>query len=211
MSVAVVYSRAQVGIKAPLVTVETHISSGLPRFSIVGLPETAVKESKDRVRSALLNAHFDFPNWRITVNLAPANLPKEGSRFDLAIAIGILLATRQLTNQAIGEYEFVGELALTGELRPIEGSLPIALATQAAGKHLIVPLQNADEASLAENLTVFAAQHLLDVYQHFMGETQLKPHQSIPKTIVNHGLDLSDVNGQTPSAQSVGNCCQRRS
>lgn len=203
MSVAVVYSRAQVGIKAPLVSVEAHISPGLPRFSMVGLPETAVKESKDRVRSALLNAHFEFPNWRITVNLGPADLPKEGSRFDLAIALGILVATRQLASAQLADYEFIGELALTGELRAVNGILPMALATQAAGRSLIVPWQNANEASLVENLTVYAAEHLLDVYRHLLGTTPLSPYQGNIVPIQPTIADLSDVHGQPTARRAL--------
>ena len=123
MSLAVVTSRAQQGINAPPVSVEVHLSSGLPRFTIVGLPETAVKESRDRVRSAIINSQFDWPLKRITVNLAPADLPKEGGRFDLAIALGILVACSQLKTSCLNEYEFLGELALTGACRPVHGCL----------------------------------------------------------------------------------------
>jgi magnesium chelatase family protein len=123
MSLAVIHSRAQVGIDAPPVTVEVHLANGLSAMSIVGLPETAVKESKDRVRSAIINSHFDFPARRITVNLAPADLPKDGGRFDLPIAIGILAASGQIRVEQLGNYEFLGELALTGELRRIDGGI----------------------------------------------------------------------------------------
>ncbi len=126
MDVAIVFSRALTGINAPQVIVEVDLSRGLPSLSIVGLPETAVKESKDRVRSAILNNHFEFPLSRITINLAPADLPKDGGRFDLAIAIGILAASGQLPLDELSQYEFVGELALTGEIRPVRGILPIA-------------------------------------------------------------------------------------
>src|SRR5213596_80270 len=127
MSLAVLHSRALSGLDAPEVTVEVHLANGLPSFTIVGLPETEVKESKDRVRAALQNARFEFPNRRITVNLAPADLPKESGRFDLPIAIGILAATRQIPDDALASYEFAGELALGGALRPIRGALPMAL------------------------------------------------------------------------------------
>ena len=122
MSLAIVYSRAKLGVSAPLVTVEVHLSNGLPSLSIVGLPETAVNESKDRVRSAILNSHLVFPARRITVNLAPADLPKEGGRYDLAIALGILAASGQIPKESLAEYEFLGELALSGELRPINAA-----------------------------------------------------------------------------------------
>ncbi len=133
MSLAVVYSRASLGIAAPQVTVEVHLSNGLPAFNMVGLPETSVKESRDRVRSALLNGNFEFPSKHITVNLAPADLPKEGGRFDLAIAIGILAASKQIPAKYLLDHEFLGELALTGEIRPVLGVLPAVLACRDAG------------------------------------------------------------------------------
>jgi magnesium chelatase family protein len=126
MELSVVYSRALAGIEAPLVRVETHLSNGLPAFHIVGLPETAVRESKDRVRSAILNSHFDFPDRRITVNLAPADLPKEGGRFDLPIALGILTASGQVPGEPLQQHEFLGELALDGSLSPVPGVIPAA-------------------------------------------------------------------------------------
>ena len=131
MELSVVYSRALAGIDAPLVQVETHLSNGLPAFHIVGLPETAVRESKDRVRSAILNSHFTFPDRRITINLAPADLPKEGGRFDLPIALGILSASGQVPPDLLGQHEFLGELALDGSLRPVNGV--VAAAGAAAG------------------------------------------------------------------------------
>ena len=142
MSLAIVYSRARLGMDAPLVTVEVHLSNGLPSLSIVGLPETAVKESKDRVRSAIINSHFEFPARRITVNLAPADLPKEGGRFDLPIALGILAANRQVPANELELYEFAGELALSGKLRPITGVLPIALQATRAARTLVLPSTN---------------------------------------------------------------------
>jgi len=121
MELSVIYSRALAGIDAPPVRVETHLSNGLPAFHIVGLPETAVREAKDRVRSALINSHFEFPDRRITVNLAPADLPKGGGRFDLPIALGILAASHQVPTDRLARHEFVGELALDGSLRPVPG------------------------------------------------------------------------------------------
>jgi magnesium chelatase family protein len=190
-------SRAQQGIRAPVVSVEVHLANGLPALNIVGLPETAVKESKDRVRAALLNARFEFPMRRITVNLAPADLPKEGGRFDLPIALGILAASGQMAAQGLGEYEFVGELGLSGELRPIRGALPVALQAQAAGRALVVPRANADEAALVADARVFAADHLLQVCAHLSGAEALAPHAY--KVADNHcvsDLDLCDVRGQ---------------
>ena len=154
MSLSTVKTRAKLGLQAPLVSVEVHLSNGLPAFNIVGLPEAAVKESKDRVRSAIINSKFEFPNRRITVNLAPAELPKTGSRFDLAIAIGILTASDQVPKQLLDQYEFIGELALSGELRGIEAILPAVIACASANKQIIVSRENANEASMVEAITV---------------------------------------------------------
>lgn len=172
MSFAVTYARASIGIRAPLVTVETHITNGLPAFHIVGLPETAVKESKERVRSALLNAHFEFPDQRITINLAPADLPKSGGRFDLAIAIGILAASAQINNEKLHHYEFAGELALSGSIRPIAGALSFAMGTYSANRSLILSPGNAFEAALANTQGVYPADHLLSVCAH-LNETAI--------------------------------------
>ncbi len=150
MSLAIVYTRAQVGIQAPLVTVEVHLSNGLPAMNMVGLPETAVKESKDRVRSAILNSNFEFPAKKITINLAPADLPKEGGRYDLAIAIGILAAAGEIPEALLNQHEFIGELALSGEVRPIRGILSAAIQTQHTNRTLILPTANAEEASLCQ-------------------------------------------------------------
>jgi len=197
MSLAILYSRAQTGINASQVTVEVHISNGLPSLSIVGLPETAVKESKDRVRGAILNAQFEFPARRITINLAPADLPKDGGRYDLAIALGILAASGQISQGMLKEYEFVGELALTGELRGIRGILPIAIQARNAQRQLVVPLENANEAALVSDATILGARHLLDVCAHINGITPLKNHPYFdqaeePVTV----MDLADVHSQ---------------
>lgn len=175
MSLAIIFSRASCGIECPQVTIEVHMSLGLPAFTIVGLPETAVKESRDRVRSAILNSNFEFPSRRITVNLAPADLPKkEGGRFDLPIALGILIASEQLSNSAtIAEYDFAGELALDGSLRRFNGVLPFAIATQKHGRKLIIPRENADEASLYNKSEVFPANTLKEVFLHLNGKQLL--------------------------------------
>lgn len=152
---------------------EVHLSNGLPSLSIVGLPETAVKESKDRVRSALLNSHFEFPARRITVNLAPADLPKEGGRFDLPIALGILAASEQIPADALALYECIGELALSGELRSVDGVFPTAIACGKQQHSLIVPIENANEAALAGSTTVYGAHHLLEVCAHLNGNQRL--------------------------------------
>ena len=205
MSVAVVYSRARIGLDAPLVTVEVHITGGLPRLSIVGLPEAAVRESKDRVRSALLNAQFKFPPRRITINLAPADLPKEGGRFDLPIAIGILCASGQLDDSRLQAHELVGELALTGELRGIRGVLPAALAGRAAGRALVVPLADADEAAVAANAEVLPAASLLEVCAHLAGDTPLVAHRErrVAADALPAGPDLADVRGQQHARRAL--------
>lgn len=197
MSLAVVYSRAQVGIDAPLVSVEVHLSNGLPSLSIVGLPEAAVKESKDRVRGAVLNSQFEFPTRRITVNLAPADLPKEGGRFDLPIALGLLAASGQIPDDNLARYECLGELALSGELRSVRGVLPAALACRDARRDLLIPRQNAEEAALAKSLQAFAAVHLLEVCSHLRSGQTLQPHRSHrANRKPNPERDLSDVRGQ---------------
>jgi len=173
MSLAIVYSRAQIGIEAPLVTVEVHLSNGLPGLSIVGLPEAAVKESKDRVRGALLNANFEFPARRITINLAPADLPKDGGRFDLPIALGILAATGQIPEATLNHYEFLGELALGGDLRYVRGVLPAAIQTRISGRQLVVPKANADEASMVDGINIFTPEHLLEICGHLNGTEKL--------------------------------------
>jgi magnesium chelatase family protein len=146
MSFAVIHTRARVGVDAPAVTVETHLSGGLPSLSIVGMPEAGVRESKDRVRSALLNSGFDFPARRITINLAPADLPKEGSRFDLPIALGILAASGQVEPEAVAGMEFLGELALDGSLRPLEGILPAVMGARGEARTIMVPAGNAADS-----------------------------------------------------------------
>ncbi len=197
MSLAVIHSRAQVGIDAPAVTVEVHLANGLPNLSIVGLPETAVKESKDRVRAALVNARFEFPARRITVNLAPADLPKEGGRFDLPIALGVLAASGQIPAGELDKYEFVGELALTGKLRPIRGALTVALQACKTQRTLILPRANADEATLVSGIDVMGAGHLLEVTAHLNGEKRLIRHQrKTPTAGVPDIPDLGDVKGQ---------------
>lgn len=204
MSLAIVHSRAQVGVEAPPVTVEAHLANGLPSLALVGLPETAVKESKDRVRSAILNCAFDFPPRRITLNLAPADLPKDGGRFDLAIALGILAASGQVPVTALEQLECLGELALSGEVRPVQGVLPAALAARAAGRTLVVPKQNAEEASLASGLTVLAVGHLLELAAHLNGQTPLPPYEAQGLLRQVHPYpDLADVQGQLAAKRAL--------
>lgn len=173
MALAIVHSRACVGVQAPNVTVEVHISNGLPGFALVGLPETTVKEARDRVRSAIVTSNFEFPSRRITVNLAPADLPKEGGRFDLPIALGILVASGQLPEKRLNEFEFLGELALSGQLRPVKGALPAALACQKAQRALVVPDDNASQVALVDNERHVSAPDLIAVAQHLIGQQNL--------------------------------------
>lgn len=204
MSLAIVYSRACSGITAPLVTVEVHISRGLPGLHIVGLAEAAVKESRDRVRSALINTCFEFPGRRVTINLAPADLPKEGGRFDLPIALGILAATDQIPREKLMEYEFSGELALSGELRPVRGVLPLVIAAADAGRKLIIPQGNAYEAALMKQATVYYSSHLLEVCAYLKEEKNLSLCQGNSAFIQQSVFpDLSEVCGQEHAKRAL--------
>jgi len=206
MALAIVSTRARLGMHAPLVTVEVHLSNGLPAFNIVGLPDAAVRESKERVRSAILNSGFDFPQRRITINLAPADLPKDGGRFDLPIAIGILAAAEQIPAAALEQMEYLGELALSGELRPVEGILPAAMAATSAGQQLMVPLANGAEASLPKGSRIFACQHLLQVCAHLKNAPPLAPYQPDPMSAWQAGdryPDLADVKGQHQAKRAL--------
>jgi magnesium chelatase family protein len=204
MSLAIVHSRAQVGVEAPAVTVEAHLANGLPSMALVGLPETAVKESKDRVRSAILNSGFEFPPRRITLNLAPADLPKDGGRFDLAVALGILAASGQVSADSLQDLECLGELALSGALRPIQGALPAALAARAAGRALVVPRANAEEACLASGLQIFAVDHLLELVAHLNGVTPLTPYQASGLVRETRPYpDIAEVQGQLAAKRAL--------
>ncbi len=205
MALAVTLSRANNGIDAALVSVETHLSNGLPAFTIVGLPEAAVKESRDRVRSAIINSHFDFPSRRITVNLAPADLPKEGSRFDLAIALGILAASDQIPKDKLHNYECIGELALSGELRYVRGLLPALIQSSHYGNRtIIIPAANYNEASLPLKTKTIIASHILEVCAHL---NQCKPLPlTIKKKVENidaNLLDMADVSGQPQAKRAL--------
>ena len=197
MQLATVYTRALVGIQAPEVTVEVHISNGLPSLSIVGLPEAAVRESKDRVRAAIINSHFEFPTRRITVNLAPADLPKDGGRYDLPIALGILAASGQVDDKLLASHEFHGELALSGELRSVHGSLPSALAANTSNRTLVLPTESAIEAALVEKTDVKAAKDLLSICQYLRQQGELdEPDIQNIETEVSTVADMSDIRGQ---------------
>lgn len=213
MTLAVLKSRALSGMDAPEVTVEVHLANGLPSFTIVGLPETEVKESKDRVRAALQNARFDFPAQRITVNLAPADLPKESGRFDLAIALGILAASGQIPDTELDRYEFAGELSLSGELRPVRGALAMTYAIcqsaqrdQQRPRAFILPKENADEAALVSDARIYPADTLLQVCAHFASteaDAKISQHRSAQQRKAHSYLDFSDVKGQQQAKRSL--------
>ncbi len=205
MSLAVVFTRARLGIEAPEVQVEVHLSNGLPALNIVGLPETAVRESKDRVRSAILNAGFEFPARRITVNLAPADLPKEGGRFDLPIALGILTASRQLPGNCLEHYECMGELSLNGELRPIPGILPAVIAASHKLKKVIVPQTSASEAAMCSQAEIYAAASLLQVTAHLNSTQPLATFhpESRPAPASKAIQDLSSVRGHFQARRAL--------
>src|SRR5437879_7459310 len=197
MPTAVLHSRALSGFDAPPVAVEVHLAGGLPAFNLVGLPETEVKESRDRVRAALQNARFDFPARKITVNLAPADLPKESGRFDLPIALGIVAATGQIPADALEGYEFAGELALTGDLRPIRGALAMTLKAHRDGRAFVLPEASAAEAALVKDAVVHPAKSLLAVCAHVTGHEPLARFISA-RPIAGDAMapDLADVRGQ---------------
>ena len=203
MALATVASRALAGIDAPEVTVEVHLGPGLPAFHIVGLPDTEVREAKDRVRAALHHARFDFPARRITVNLAPADLPKDSSRFDLPIALGILAASGQLGRAALAGHEFAGELSLTGELRPVRGALAMALGAGRAGRAFVVPVANAAQAALAGRGTVLPAASLLEVCAHLAGEAPLAPARADNAEPAPEFPDFRDVKGQSVAKRAL--------
>jgi magnesium chelatase family protein len=214
MTLAVVRSRGLSGMFAPEVLVEVHLANGLPSFTLVGLPDTEVKEARERVRAALQNNKFDFPSRRITVNLAPADLPKESGRFDLPIAIGILVASGQLNGRALDRFEFVGELSLSGELRPIRGTLAMTLAVtklpQAKGpRGIVLPLENADEAALVGGVDVFPARDLMHVAAHLEAESgngqarRITPHLAAVRLTPPAYPDLFDVKGQRPAKRAL--------
>ena len=205
MSIALVRARALEGLAAPEVTVEVHLANGLPAFSLVGLPDTEVREARDRVRAAIQSSQFEFPQRRITVNLAPADLPKEGGRFDLAIAVGILAASDQVAMERIDALEFCGELSLTGDLRPVRGVLAAALAAGRGGRGLVLPAGNAAEAALARRANVLPAASLLAVCAHLNGHTALEPVADAgPPPLAGASVpDLADVRGQLQARRAL--------
>ncbi len=206
MSLAIAHARAQIGLRAPLVIIETHLTPGLPAFGMVGLAETAVRESKERVRSAILNAGFEFPHRRITINLAPADLPKEGTRFDLAIALSVLAASGQVSPASLERYEYAAELALTGELRPVRGVLPAALAARSDQRALICARENCREATLCEGLEVYAPRNLREVCTHLDNSRPLQAVPLAPPQLLSGNAlipDLADIQGQFAARRGI--------
>src|SRR5438552_5950925 len=204
MGLAVLHSRALSGFEALPVEIEVHLAGGLPAFNLVGLPETEVKESRDRVRAAIQNARFEFPARRITVNLAPADLPKESARFDLPIALGVLAATGQIPKGTLPDYEFAGELALTGDLRPIRGALAMTLKAHRDGRAVVLPAASALEAALVRNAVVYPAKSLLAVCAHLTGRELLPRCTAAEGTARDdNDVDLSDVRGQAAAKRAL--------
>lgn len=203
MSLAVLSSRALVGLAAPEVSVEVHLANGLPAFTLVGLPDVEVREARDRVRAALQTSQFEFPQRRITVNLAPADLPKEGGCFDLPIALGILAASGQIPADALAHHEFSGELSLSGELRPVRGALALARQAAERGRTLILPAANAAEAALVQGVTILPAPSLLAVVAHLCRHTPLEPYAGPPLAPPPAYPDLADVKGQVQARRAL--------
>ena len=204
MAVAIVHSRGLSGVTAPCVSVEVHLAGGLPGVHIVGLAETEVREARDRVRAALQNAQFEFPARKVTVSLAPADLPKESGRFDLPIAIGILVASGQLPDDKLRTHEFAGELALTGELRAIRGALAMVLCARHDGRAFVLPQVSAGEAAMVAGATILPAATLLSVCAHLAGSALLPPMAAqIPAPYSHTGPDLADVHGQANAKRAL--------
>ncbi len=205
MPLAIVHSRGLDGLSAPEVAVEVHLAGGLPSVTLVGLPDTEVKEARDRVRAALQNSGFEFPAKRITVNLAPADLPKESGRFDLPIALGILAASGQIPGNALNEYEFAGELSLSGDLRPIRGALAMVLAAGSTGRRFVLPEDSAREAALAHDVSILPAKSLLEVCAHLTGQSALTECVAADCDHTDPGdyPDFADVRGQTQAKRAL--------
>ena len=203
MALAVAHSRGLDGMQAPPVLVEAHIASGLPSFTLVGLPDTEVKEARDRVRAAIVNSGFEFPAKRITVNLAPADLPKESGRFDLPIALGILAASGQIPAPALGDCEFAGELSLSGELRPVRGALAMVLQAAGNGKAFILPEASAREAALTGSENIYSARSLLEVCAHLSSQQCLSRPVAVDPENRPIFADLAEVRGQSQAKRAL--------
>ncbi|MCL1142193.1 YifB family Mg chelatase-like AAA ATPase [Shewanella gaetbuli] len=209
MAIACINTRASCGVEAPIVTVEVHLSNGLPAFNLVGLPETSVKEAKERVRSALINAGFEVPQRRITINLAPADLPKQGGRYDLPIAIGILAASEQIPTQHLHQFEFIGELALSGQVRACSGILPAIIAAKNQHHHVFMPIENRYEAELVDYQQCYFVAHLQHLVAFLHGQSQLPQLDNLPEWIDDsppideNALCMSEVIGQHQAKQAL--------
>lgn len=204
MSLAIIHTRASVGIQAPHINVEVHISNGLPGFVLVGLPEATVKEAKDRVRSAIINSGFTFPAKKITVNLSPADLPKEGSRFDLPIAIAILAAAEQIPTENLLHYEFLGELALSGDIRAVKGAIPAAIASKKSNRTLIISAENQSEISLIHHNNTLVTNNLLELCQYLYNQIQLPTVKYREyEDVDTHLANLQDIIGQEHAKRAL--------
>ncbi|EIU7557362.1 YifB family Mg chelatase-like AAA ATPase [Providencia rettgeri] len=208
MTLAIVYTRASIGMEAPLVTVEAHISNGLPGLTLVGLPETAVKEARDRVRSALLNSGFEYPAKKMTVNLAPADLPKESGRYDLAIAIAILASSGQIPNETLNQHEFLGELALSGLIRYVNSAIPAAQSALEQRRVLILSIENQHQLSLLADNSVHFATSLLELCHFLHGKQVLASNQQIHEapSSARYGGDINDIIGQEQGKRALEIC-----
>lgn len=203
MSLSIIYTRAALGVNAPPITVEVHISNGLPGLTMVGLPETAVKEARDRVRSAIINSGYEFPAKKITINLAPADLPKEGGRYDLPIAIALLAASEQLNTTQLCQYELIGELALTGAIRGVAGAISGATEAIKTGRRIILPAENTAEVGLIGGTDCFIAGHLQEVCAFLEGRTELQHPEQLSEVFPTAEADLNEVIGQQQGKRAL--------
>ena len=204
MTFALARTRALLGLEAPLVSVEVHLSGGLPHTSLVGLPAAAVRESKDRVRAALVASDFEYPNGRVVINLGPADLPKEGGRFDLPIALGILAASGQVPADRLAEVEVVGELSLDGAVRTVRGAVSCAVAARESARGLILPAGNAREAAFARAATLLPVTHLAEARCHLLGAPEIDPFSApLPASRPLEAPDLADVRGQEAAKRAL--------
>jgi len=203
MTLSRVLTRAAIGVEAPLVTIEAHISNGLPALTLVGLPETTVKEARERVRSAIINSGFSFPAKRITINLAPADLPKEGGRYDLPMAIAILVASEQLSDAKLTQHEFVGELALNGALCGVQGAIPAAMAAMRAGRELILSAENQQDVGLIQHGETRVASHLLEICAFLQDQAALSCARVQQASVDQAAEDLRDIIGQDQGRRAL--------
>ncbi len=203
MTLSRVLTRAAIGVEAPLVTIEAHISNGLPALTLVGLPETTVKEARERVRSAIINSGFSFPAKRITINLAPADLPKEGGRYDLPMAIAILVASEQLSDAKLTQHEFVGELALNGALCGVQGAIPAAMAAMRAGRELILSAENQQDVGLIQHGETRVASHLLEICAFLQDQAALSCARVQQASADQAAEDLRDIIGQDQGRRAL--------